>query len=109
MATGKVYAKPTVVGGGQSTADCGKKISHVTEDLNLFVTELDRSEKLVLALENCLIGVLRQDQDQVCAEEIKEDSPKIQPVPLAENILEGVKRQRIANNRIESVLSRLEV
>jgi hypothetical protein len=37
------------------------------------------------------------------------DSPKIQPVPLAENLLEAIDRQRVVNNRIESVLSRLEV
>ena len=105
MTTGKVYAKPTV-DGGQLAGNCEKKISHVTAALELFGTELERSERLVIGLENCLIGVLRQDL--VCEKENK-DSPKIQPVPLAESILGGVERQRIVNNRIESVLSRLEV
>jgi len=106
MTTGKVYAKPTV-DGGQLAGNCEKKISHVTAALELFGTELERSERLVIGLENCLIGVLRQDL--VCEKEMKEDSQKIQPVPLAESILGGVERQRIVNNRIESVLSRLEV
>ena len=108
MAAGKVYAKATVEGGiVMPTGNCEKKISHVGSSLELFGSELDRSEKLIVALESSLIRVLRQDP--ICEKEMNPDSPKNVPVPLAENILEGVERQRIVNNRIESVLSRLEV